>query len=243
MSTNLQEKTILITGASSGIGRAIAIACAHAGATIIATGRNKNALEDLMSALPGNNHSYITADLTNKTERDNLVHNLPSLNGVVHAAGIGFTLPAKFTTEQTIDDVFDANFKAPILLQTSLITNKRLAKGASIVFIASITSSMPKIGNSLYSASKAALISYARVLSLELAPKMVRVNCISPAMVWTKLITCGNLSLEDLKADEKTYPLKRYGQPEDIAPLAVYLLSDSSSWMTGSNVEITGGVH
>ncbi len=243
MSTNLQEKTILITGASSGIGRAIAIACAYAGATIISTGRNKNALEDLMSALPGNNHSYITADLTNKTERDNLVHNLPLLNGVVHAAGIGFTLPAKFTTEQNIDDVFDANFKAPVMLQTSLIANKRLAKGASIVFIASITSSMPKIGNSLYSASKAALISYARVLSLELAPKQIRVNCISPAMVWTKLTTCGSLSIEDLKEDEKTYPLKRYGQPEDIAPLAAYLLSDSSSWMTGSNVEITGGVH
>lgn len=99
------------------------------------------------------------------------------------------------------------------------------------------------VGNSLYSASKAALVSYARVLALELAPRKIRVNCISPAMVWTKLLSTGGISLEQLKADEQTYPLKRYGQPEDIAPLSVYLLSEASSWMTGSNIDITGGIH
>jgi len=240
---NLQGKRILVTGASSGIGNAIAVACANAGAIVISTGRNRDALDSLTTSLDGDGHSYIVADLTDTADRDRLVQAIPPVDGVVHAAGIGQTLPAKFTTEQDVDKVFDINFKAPVMLQTQLITNKKIAKGASIVFIASITATKPMVGNSLYSASKAALVSYARVLALELAPRKIRVNCISPAMVWTKLLSTGGISLEQLKADEQTYPLKRYGQPEDIAPLSVYLLSEASSWMTGSNIDITGGIH
>ncbi len=240
---NLQGKRILVTGASSGIGKAIAIACANAGATVISTGRNQTSLDALTKSLAGEGHSYIVANLAETAERNRLVHNIQEVDGVVHAAGIGLTLPAKFTTEQDIKNVFDINFKAPVMLQTQLTTDRKIAKGASIVFIASITATKPMVGNSIYSASKAALISYARVLALELAPRKIRVNCISPAMVWTRLVTNGGLSLEQLKADEQTYPLKRYGQPEDIAPLTIYLLSEASSWMTGSNIDITGGIH
>ena len=136
-----------------------------------------------------------------------------------------------------------ANFKAPVLLQTELLKQKKVNKAASIVFIASIASWSPSIGNSIYSASKGAIVSYAKCLSLELAPRQIRVNCISPAMVWTNLILADGLDEEQLKEDEKKYPLKRYGTPEDIANLAVYILSDASSWMTGSNVKISGGAN
>ena len=121
--------------------------------------------------------------------------------------------------------------------------NKKINKGASIVFVASIASWSPSFGNSVYSASKGAIISYANCLALELAPRKIRVNCISPAMVWTDLILADGTDEEQLKEDEQKYPLKRYGQPEDIANLAVYMLSDASTWMTGSNVIISGGAN
>ena len=111
---------------------------------------------------------------------------------------------------------------------------KKINKGGSIIFVASIANESPSIGNALYSASKGAIISYANCLQLELAPRLIRVNCISPAMVWTDLIFKGGVTEEELKLDEQKYPLKRYGKPDDIANLAVYLLSDASAWMTGS---------
>lgn len=125
---NLQGKRILVTGASSGIGNAIAVACANAGAIVISTGRNRDALDSLTTSLDGDGHSYIVADLTDTTDRDRLVQAIPPVDGVVHAAGIGQTLPAKFTTEQDVDKVFDINFKAPVMLQTQLITNKKLQR-------------------------------------------------------------------------------------------------------------------
>ena len=135
----------------------------------------------------------------------------------------------------------DINFKAPVMLQAELLRQKKINRGASIVFIASIASWSPSIGNSVYSASKGAIISYANCLALELAARKIRVNSISPAMVWTDLVLKEGIDEEQLKMDEKKYPLKRYGHPEDIANLAVYMLSDASTWMTGSNVKISGG--
>ena len=133
-----------------------------------------------------------------------------------------------------------ANFEAPVLLQAELLREKKIAKEASIVFLASAAASMPSIGNAIYSASKAAMIAYAKCLAQELASRKVRVNCISPAMVWTDLALVGATE-EQLRSAEQSYPLKRYAQPEDIAPMAVYLLSNASEWVTGSNFELTGG--
>ena len=159
----------------------------------------------------------------------------------MHCAGIGQRVLCKVATEQDVDSVMNINYKAPVLLQTELLKQKKINKGASIVFIASISSWSPSIGNAFYSASKGAIISYANCLALELAPRKVRVNCISPAMVWTDLVLQEGVDEEQLKQDEQKYPLKRYGTPEDIANLAIYMLSDASSWMTGSNVKISGG--
>lgn len=240
---SLVGKTLLITGASSGIGRGIAISCSKMGATVIINGRNKKKLGSTLELLANGEHQAISADLTNRNSVMQMVSQLPKLDGVVHCAGVGQRILAKQLSEQDVDYVMDANFKGPVMLQQALLENKKINKGASIVFIASIASWSPSLGNSVYSASKGAIISYANCLSLELAPRLIRVNCISPAMVWTDLIQEDGLSEEKLKEDEIKYPLKRYGQPDDIANLAIYMLSDASTWMTGSNVKISGGAN
>jgi NAD(P)-dependent dehydrogenase (short-subunit alcohol dehydrogenase family) len=237
---SLAGKTILITGASAGIGRGIAVVCAGMGAQVILSARNAVRLQETLSALEGEGHSYIAADLTDTEQRAILVEQLPTLDGVVHCAGVGSRVPCKMVTQEDIDHVFHPNTEAPILLQSELLAKKKLQKQSSVVFIASAAATMPSMGNAVYSASKAAIIAYAKCLALELAPRKIRVNCISPTMVWTDLALVG-ATAEQLLESEKLYPLKRYGQPEDIAHLVVYMLSDACTWMTGSNVEITGG--
>ncbi len=237
----LKGKTILVTGASSGIGRGIAIACSKMGATVILNGRNLIKLGATLNQLEEGAHQIIAADITNRESVAKMVDQLPVLDGVVHCAGIGQRVLCKMATEQDVDSVMDANFKGPVLLQTALMKSKKINKGGSIVFIASISTWSPSVGNAFYSASKAAIVSYANCLSLELAPRKVRVNCISPAMVWTDLVLQEGVDETILREDENKYPLKRYGTPEDIANLAIYMLSDASTWMTGSNVKISGG--
>lgn len=238
---SLVGKTILVTGASSGIGRGIAIECSRMGATIVIVGRNQERLLKTMELMENEGHLQKVCDLKNLPMVKKMVASLPKLDGVVHCAGIGQRVLCKNLQEDDVDKVMDINFKAPVLLQTELLLQKKIQKGASIVFIASIASWSPSIGNSIYSASKGAIASFANCLSLELAPRQIRVNCISPAMVWTDLILADGIDEQVLKEDETRYPLKRYGSREDIAYLAIYMLSDASTWMTGSNVKINGG--
>lgn len=238
---SLQNKQILITGASSGIGRAIAIACAKMGANIIITGRNNSKLEETLSLMEVNDHNILLADLTDDKERNGLVEKLPKLDGIVHNAGVGSRVLCKNIQEGDISKVINPNFIAPVLLQSEILKAKKINKSASIVFTASMAAKMPSIGNAIYSASKGAIISYAKCLGLELAPRKIRVNCICPAMVWTDLILQDGISKEDMEEAQQKYPLKRYGQPDDVANMAVYLLSDASVWITGSCMEITGG--
>lgn len=236
----LSGKTILVTGASAGIGRGIAIACAGMGAQVILTARNIERLQETLTQLEGEGHTYIAADLTNEAERIALVEQLPMLDGVVQCAGVGNRVPCKMLAQEDIDRVMKPNAEAPMLLQALLLSEKKIKKQASVVFIASAAATMPVTGNAVYSASKAALVAYAKCLAQELAPRQIRVNSISPTMVWTDLALVG-ATVEQLQEAQLSYPLKRYGQPEDIANLAIYLLSDASAWMTGSNIEITGG--
>jgi len=238
----LEGKTILVTGASSGIGRGVAISCSRMGAMVVLNGRNQQKLKETFSQLSGEGHKVLVADLIDNDAVARMIGEMPKLDGIVHCAGIGQRVLCKQLKEQDVDSVMDANFKGPVLLQQALLEAKKVNKGASIVFIASIATWSPSIGNAVYSASKGALVSYANCLSLELAPRQIRVNCISPAMVWTDLVLQDGIDEEQLKEDEQKYPLKRYGTPEDIAHLAIYMLSDASSWMTGSNVKISGGV-
>lgn len=237
---SLVGKTILVTGASSGIGRSIAITCAEAGAVIVLNGRNQAHMQATKDALAGEGHIMIQADLTDPVQRQALSEQVPMLNGVVHCAGIGSRVLCKMLEESDVRHVMSVNFEAPVLLQAELLREKKIAKGASIVFMASSAATMPSVGNAVYSASKAAIIAYAKCLAQELAPRKIRVNCISPAMVWTDLALVGATEGQ-LREAEQAYPLRRYARPEDIAPMAVYLLSDEAEWVTGSNFELTGG--
>lgn len=234
-------KTILVTGASSGIGQAIAIACSKMGGSIVLTGRNEERLQQTLFQMQSGNHMIITADLTKANEIASLVEQLPKLDGIVYSAGVGSRKVCKQLEREDVERVMNINFTSSVLLQAALLTSKKVNKGASIVFIASRAAVSPSIGNAIYSASKGAVISYAKCLGLELASRQIRVNCICPAMVWTDLILEGGISKEELEEEQLKYPLKRYGTPDDIANLSIYLLSDASSWMTGSCLDITGG--
>ena len=236
----LDGKQILVTGASSGIGKAIAIACSAMGGKVIITGRNEERLNQTLCKMTSDGHMVVPADLTRGDDIVRLVKGLPKLDGIVHCAGIGSRIRCADVRREDIDNVMEVNFTAPVLLQASILANKRLNREASIVFIASRAYEAPSFGNAVYSASKGALVSYSKCLALELSSRQIRVNCICPGMIWTDLIT-KTLDEKDLIQAEQAYPLKRFGRVDDVANLAVYLLSNASSWMTGSAIDLSGG--
>lgn len=239
---SLQGKTILVTGASSGIGRSIAIECSKIGGSVILSGRNINALNDTLANLTGDAHTIIPADLTNEDSIMSLVNELPVLNGVVHNAGMLDRMLCKAAKVEKMERLMKTNFEGPALLQKELLKKNLIEKEGSIVFIASRAPFAPSVGNAFYSATKGALLGYAKTLALEVAPKQIRVNSICPAMVWTELARKDATQMDaNYEEIQQRYPLKRFGRPEDIAFLTVYLLSDASSWMTGSQIDITGG--
>ena len=241
---SLEGKTILVTGASSGIGQAIAVACSRMGAVVVITGRDEDRLQDTLKQLPvvQGEHVMLSADLTVTDDVEHLVASLPPLDGAALCAGNSTTLPLQFGSREKFNEMFDVNFFAPVELLRLIYKKKVLQKGASVVLIASIGgthSFMP--GNGVYGASKAALNSVMKYAAREYASRKVRVNSICPGMVDTPLIHRGTITEEQLAEDAKRYPLGRYGQPEDIANGAVYLLSDASSWLTGHDLVIDGG--
>ena len=238
----LEHKTILVTGASSGIGQKTAIECSKLGASMIITGRNTERLQDTFSQLEGNGHVQKLAELTSQEDIVKLIEGLPTLDGLVLCAGSGITKPFQFCTRDQLDNVFNVNYFAPFGLLRLLVKKKKLAKQSSVVFVSSIGGMWSfNPGNGAYGASKAALNSTMKFCALELAPKKIRVNSVNPGMVHTKLINPSTISEEQQKIDMETYPLKRYGEPEDVAYGIIYLLSDASSWMTGHSLVIDGG--
>lgn len=237
----LKGKTILVTGASSGIGQATAVECAQMGAEVVITGRDTERLQ-ATADLMGNLKAQIAADLTNQEDVERLVASLPPLDGAVLCAGNSTTLPLQFGSREKFDEMFNVNFFAPVELLRLMYKKKVLQKGASVVLIASIGgthSFMP--GNGVYGASKAALNSLMKYAAREYASRKIRVNSICPGMVDTPLIHRGTITEEQLAEDAKRYPLGRYGKPDDIANGVVYLLSDASSWLTGHDLVIDGG--
>ena len=241
----LEGKTILVTGASSGIGKATAIECSKMGAKLVITGRNEERLRETFEQLEGDGHVQIIAELTNDDDVKRLVADCPQLNGLVLCAGRGLTIPLQFCTREKLDRVFGTNFFAPVELLRLCAKKKKLEKKASVVVVASIGGTsggrfMP--GNSGYGMSKSAVWSLMRYAAVELSPRGIRVNSVNPGMVETPLIHGGALTDEQRSADMETYPLKRYGQPNDIAHGIIYLLSDASSWVTGHSLVIDGGV-
>ena len=241
---SLEGKTILVTGASSGIGAQTAIDCSKMGAHVVITARNEERLKQTLDAMEGDGHKLIVADLNNESDLDNLMSNLPKLNGAVLCAGVGFTLPFVFCSRSKMDDVFNINFFAPMELLRLLVKKKKVEADSSVVFVSSIGGvNVFNVGNSVYGASKGALNTMVKQIALEIAPKKIRVNSVNPGMVNTKLIREGMLLTEEqLKADEERYPLKRYGETTDVSNGIIYLLSDASCWVTGHALVIDGGV-
>lgn len=242
---SLAGKTVMVTGASSGIGKATAIAAANMGARIICVARNADRLEQTLAELPEEfgPHDVISVELTDNSSIESMVSNLPVIDGVVLCAGKGLTLPVQFCDREHFDEIFNLNFFSTVELIRLLYKKKKISKGGSIVVIASMGGThVFSGGNSIYGASKAALDSFMKFCAKEFAARKIRVNSICPAMVDTPLIHRGTVSEEQLAEDSKRYPLKRYGQPEDIANAAIYLLSDGSSWVTGTSMIVDGGL-
>ncbi len=240
---SLKEKTILVTGASSGIGRAIATECAQMGARVILCGRNVERLQETRDLLIGEGHLIIDGDLTNQNTIDKIVSKTQKLNGLVLCAGIANTTLVPFATKDKVSKVFEINLFSQIELFRVLLKKKLINNEASVVAICSIGGIKGfSIGNGIYGASKAALQSWMKTSSKELGVKRIRVNCICPGMVETPLIHGGSITEEQYNEDKKHYPLGRYGTPKDIAYGAIYLLSDASAWVTGTSLIIDGGL-
>ncbi|MDR2409646.1 MAG: SDR family oxidoreductase [Bacteroidales bacterium] len=239
---SLENKSILVTGASSGIGRSVAIECSQMGATVVLSGRNEERLAETYNSLKGDNHSVIIADIQQEDALDSIVKRVPVLNGIVHSAGIVKTMPFPFFSKQIMDDMFLINFFAPVFLTQKIIKNKKLGQRASIVFIASIDGLLTAhIGNAIYSSTKGALAAMSRNMAVDLAGKGIRVNNVLPGMIETPLIDSDAVSQEQRNKDKQLYPLKRYGKPEEVAYAVIYLLSDASSFTTGINLVVDGG--
>lgn len=239
---SLEGKTILITGAASGIGRATAKECANMGASLVLMDLNVDGLDSVKNEIGDKTIPSFAIDLTDYELLCNAVSQLPKLDGVFSNAGIVKSLMAKFSGKEDMEKIFEVNTFSHINLIQQLIAQKKLNKGASIVFTSSMSGVYAGlVGGSLYGATKAAIVGYTKALAIELAPRGIRVNTIHPGMIETPLTKGTALSQNVLNEDAKNYPLGRYGKPEEVAYAVVYLLSDATVWMTGSKLLLDGG--
>ncbi|MCF8379460.1 MAG: SDR family oxidoreductase [Bacteroidales bacterium] len=240
---NLSGKNVLITGASSGIGRQAALSASEYGATVFITGRDETRTKSTFDKLTGSGHQYFLSDLSLAVEIPALVEKLPPMDGIVHCAGITGHMPAKFIKPSHIDSYFNLNYNAPVLLVASLLKKKKINPKGSIVFISSVTTQHPFFGGSLYVSTKAALEGYSKVLSVEVADKGIRSNCLSPGYVKTAMMeaTGATVSQDVMDKVEKAQMLGA-GQPEDVAYAIIYFLSDASRWVTGTNLLLGGNI-
>lgn len=237
---NLEGKVILVTGASSGIGRAVAIECSKSGATVYLTARNHERLQETLTSMSGDNHKIIAADLTNQEDITHLAECVEKLDGIVLNSGINDKSIIKKLDEAFVSKMINTNFSGPVLLVQALLKNKKINKMASVVFMSSISAFYPSVSNALYAASKAAVNQFAKVLALEVLTLKARVNCIQPAFVETEMLkkyTLDNV-IEEIRAN---YPLGRFAKPEEVAYATIYYLSDASQLVTGTSLVIDGG--
>lgn len=241
----LEGKTVLVTGAGGGIGRATAIACSKMGATLVVTDINAETLTETLSLLESEGerkHLMFTADLTNDEALDKMVAEMPQLDGIVCNAGISKVLPIQFLNAEDMNRIMAINAFAPMYMTQRLYKKKRINKGGSIVYTVSISGvSMVSMGGVMYAVSKNALDAFMRNAALEFAARSIRVNSVNPSRVKTGLIQNGVYSEEEVAKDLQTYPLKRYAEPEEIANCIVFLLSDAASYITGHALIVDGG--
>lgn len=237
---SLENKRILVTGASSGIGQCIAIECSKMGAQMVVTARNQDRLHETVSQIVTSDSQEIIADISTVEGVDAIAEQVPELDGVVLNAGIIHTVPVKFINEENMMAVFNTNILSSIRLVQRLIKKKKLNRNASVVFISSISTFQVKKGNSLYSATKGAVNSFAKALAVEVGHLGIRVNCIQPGNIKTRVMDAGVITEEQRAEYMKKYILGE-GEPIDVAYPAIYLLSNAARWVTGSIFTIDGG--
>lgn len=232
---DFKGKSILITGASGGIGYATAKKLINSGANVYTNSRRE---VDQISE----NHIHFVGDLSDESTIENWVSQIPSIDGVVYSAGLLDTMPIRFAKKEKMMKTWDINFFAAVTLSSLLIKKKKLNNYGAFVFISSISAKHPYIGGSMYTASKAALETYSKVLALELKGKFIRSNCLAPAMVKTEMYEKGieKGSLEFMEEHVNKYPFGA-GEPEDLAQAACFLLSDAARWINGITITMDGG--
>ncbi len=238
---SLQGKHILVTGASSGMGRVFAQMIAEQGGTVTLLARNVERLQQAKESLAGDGHQICVCDLTDENQLKEAAEAMPVLDGIVLCAGINEFVPAKFVRREKIERMFQTNYFSQLMLVQMLMKKKRLNKGASIVYISSVSSIMGVQGTLLYASSKGAINSAVRVLASELAPQKIRVNAILPGIVRTEMLSGTNIDKESFTKQETQYPLG-LGTPEDVGHAVLFHLSDASRWLTGQCMIIDGGM-
>ena len=239
---SLEGKTVLVTGASSGIGRATAIECSKLGAKVVITARHEERLKETLSALEGDGHQLILCEVTSDDDLTNLVETVPMLDGLVCNAGINKLVPIRQLKAEDLNHIFEVNTFSSIILLQKLMKKKKLAEDASVVYTSSISGiGAAAVGESMYIASKGALSAFVKAAALECSKKGIRVNAVCPGMVKTEMSDAYDLNEGD-NEDLKNYPLGRYANPVDIAWAIIYLLCNESSWVTGTNLVIDGGL-
>jgi NAD(P)-dependent dehydrogenase (short-subunit alcohol dehydrogenase family) len=237
---SLDGRTILVTGASSGIGRACATLASRMGARLVLTGRHAARLHETLTALDGDGHLAHVMDLNDAAALPAWVQTLDPIDGLVYAAGIAQVAPFRMMSERHIQSQMDINFKAPMLLTQALLKARKVNSKASLVYIAAVADHTAPVGSAIYSASKAALITAVRSLALEVAKQRIRANCVSPGYVKTPMFEhlTTTASVDDLV---KLAPLGLI-EPEEVAHSVAYLLSEASRWVTRSNLIVDSGI-
>ena len=243
---SLEGKTILVTGATSGIGQATAVVCSKLGAMVVVTGRNHDRLQQtlgLLDASFGQKHLGIAADISTNEGLETLVAGLPALDGVSDNAGTtNGNKPIKFIKDEELEEVVNTNTFAHIRLARLLFKKKILNKNASYVMTASIGGIFSHVtGQTVYGVSKSAINCFMKYCAVEFASRGIRCNSVCPGMIKTPLINIDTLTKEDIEKDAEKYPLKRYGEPEEVANVNAFLLSDASSYITGASIVVDGG--
>lgn len=237
---SLDGRTILVTGASSGIGRACATLASQMGARLLLTGRDATRLQETLTALDGDGHLAHVMDLNDAAALPAWVQTLDPIDGLVYAAGIAQVAPFRMMSQRHIQSQMDINFKAPMLLTQALLKVKKINPKASLVYLSADAHHVAPVGSAIYSATKAALISAVRSLALEVARQRIRANCVSPGYVRTPMFE----GLTATTAVEELVKLAPLGliEPEEVASCVVYLLSEASRWVTRSNLVVDSGL-
>lgn len=244
---SLENKTVLITGASSGIGRQCAIDCSKMGAKVVLVARNEERLNETLSKMDGEGHFACSFDLTNFAEIPDLVKKVVDavgpLDGTLHCAGISNTEPLKLYGVERLDEFFKANVFGAMMLTKEICKMKNISKnGGSIVFFASVMGVVGESCKSAYSLTKGALISGVRSLAAEYGKKNIRMNCVSPGVIETPINANQNYMKDPvLRAQFEAKHLLGLGQCTDISNACIYLLSNASRWVTGQNLIVDGG--